>query len=264
MQVIRPFPRVPSLAVQRSRSGLAAEADPGAGCGPAAEDEEGCVPCRLARETHSPEQGPEALTRRVASGAALFRQGDRLQCLYAVRRGTFMLAMTTPAGREQVTAFRMQGELLGLDALSDDRHATSAIALQDAEVFPVALDALHELLAGDAALATGFRRLLGREMLRDQRRLLLLGTLGAEERVAAFLLNLSARSAESGGDATAVALPMTRSDIGNYLGLRLETVSRILHRFEKRGWLHLHRGGVTALRIDALKAFFPPGPKAAR
>ena len=217
-----------------------------------------CVPCLLARLSRSPGGKLELVGREVPAGHWLFREGEPLHFLYAVQHGAFRVSASAREGVEQVTAFRRSGELLGLDALADDRHATSAMALEDSEVVSVPYAGLREVFEAQPELAQAFWKLLSRELVRDKKRLLLLGTLKAEERVAAFLLNLSAQAAPAEGGQTELAMPMTRADIGSYLGLTLESVSRILHRFQARGLLELkHR----RLRIAApaqLRAFFAP------
>jgi CRP/FNR family transcriptional regulator len=161
-------------------------------------------------------------------------------------------------GVEQVTAFRGPGELLGLDALAEERHATSAMALEDAEVVSIPCAGLREVLAAQPELAHAFCRILSRELVRGKKRLLLLGTLTAEERVAAFLLNMAVRAAPGEDSATELPIPMTRADIGSYLGLTLESVSRILHRFQSRGLLELNHRRLRIVAPHALRAFFAP------
>lgn len=215
----------------------------------------GCVPCLLARLARSPGGKLELVSRELAAGQWLFREGEPLHFLYAVQQGAFRVSASARDEVEQVTAFRRSGELLGLDALAEDRHATSAMALEDSSVVSVPYAGLREVFETQPGIAEAFWKLLSRELVRDKKRLLLLGSLNAEERVAAFLLNLAAQVAP--GDSQAeLPLPMTRADIGSYLGLTLESVSRILHRFQDRGLLELkHR----RLRIAApadLRAFF--------
>jgi CRP/FNR family transcriptional regulator len=217
-----------------------------------------CVPCLLARLSRSPGGGLELVGRHVPAGAWIFREGEPLQFLYAVRHGSLRVSAMAREGLEQVTAFRGAGELLGLDAMADECHATSAVALEDCEVVSVPYTALLEVLALQPDLAQAFCRLLSRELVRGKKRLLLLGTLKAEERVAAFLLNMVVRIAPGEESPTELPIPMTRADIGSYLGLTLESVSRILHRFQARGWLELNHRRLRVVAPGALRAFFTP------
>lgn len=213
-----------------------------------------CVPCLVARLARSPRGGFDLVGRHAPAGTWVFREGEPLEFLYAVRRGSFRVSAMVREGLEQVTAFRGAGELLALDALADERHATSAMALEDSEVVSVPYDGLREALALQPDVAQAFRGLLGRELVRGQKRLLLLGTLKAEERVAAFLLNMAVRAAPHEDSTTELPIPMTRADIGSYLGLTLETVSRILHRFQSRGLLELNHKRLRIVAPAALRA----------
>lgn len=217
-----------------------------------------CVPCLLARLSRWPCSGLELVGRNAPAGTWVFRDGEPLQFLYAVRHGSFRVSAMGREGLEQVTAFRGAGELLGLDAIADERHATSAMALEDSEVVSIPYASLREVLAVQPDLAHAFCKLLSRELVRGKKRLLLLGTLKAEERVAAFLLNMAVRVAPGDDSATELAIPMTRTDIGSYLGLTLESVSRILHRFQSRGLLELNHRRLRIVAPDALRAFFSP------
>lgn len=219
-----------------------------------------CVPCLLARLARAPCAGLELVGRGVPAGSWVFREGEPLEFLYAVRHGSFRISAMAREGVEQVTAFRGPGELLGLDALAEERHATGAMALEDSQVVSIAYAGLREVLASQPALAQSFCRILSRELVRGKKRLLLLGTLRAEERVAAFLLNMAVLAAPGQEGATELPIPMTRADIGSYLGLTLESVSRILHRFQSRGLLELEHRRLRIVAPQALRAFFAPRP----
>ncbi len=163
---------------------------------------------------------------RVKKGTALYRAGDPLRSLYAIRIGSFKTSIVSVDGREQVTGFQIPGEMLGLDAISADEHACSAVALEDSEVCPMHFAQLEKLAQTLPSLQHNLNRLLSREIVRDHSMLMLLGNMNADERLAAFLLNLSQRLSARGYSGTRFVLKMRREEIGSYLGLRLETVCR--------------------------------------
>lgn len=188
----------------------------------------------------------------------LYRQGDPFRWIYSIRSGTFKTVASTPSGREQVTGFRMAGEFLGFDALAREEHVTTAVALEDSEVLaiPYARDG-WAAGSNDGVLADLLPRLLSREIVRDHKLMLLLGSgMSADQRLASFLLNLSGRMRARGYCATEFHLRMTRVDIGSYLGLNLETVSRTFTSFQQRGLLQVDGRHVRALDLEALGRFF--------
>lgn len=192
--------------------------------------------------------------RKVAKGATLFRIGDPFLHLYAIRLGHFKTSHLTPSGEEQVTGFQMAGELLGMDAISSDIHQCNALALEDSEVCEIPFDTLQGLLGDLPTLLRHFHRMMSQEITREQSVMLLLGNMQATQRFAAFLVNLSARYEARGYSATRFQLRMSREDIGNYLGLTIESVSRLLSRFRKEGWLAVSNRDVEVLQPARLKA----------
>ena len=137
------------------------------------------------------------------------------------------------AGEAQITGFQMAGELLGMDAISADRHHCDAVALEDSEVCEIPFAHLQDLFGQVPALLRHFHRIMSQEITREQNVMLLLGNMRAEQRFAVFLINLSARYAARGYSSTRFQLRMSREDIGNYLGLTIESISRLLSRFRK-------------------------------
>ena len=127
--------------------------------------------------------------RRVKVGQALYREGDRFQSLYAVRSGTFKSSLMLPDGREQVNAFFMAGEMMGLDGIAYGFHASSVTALEDAEVCVIPYALLTEMSAGKTDLQQLITRLMSQEILRENSIMMMLGSMAADERLAAFLLN---------------------------------------------------------------------------
>ena len=179
--------------------------------------------------------------RSVPRGDTLFRSGDAFQSLYAVRTGFFKTCVSSEDGRDQVTGFQMAGELLGLDGISTDAHTCDAVALEDSQVCIIPFHQLEDLSREVSDLQRQFHRIMSREIVRDHGVMLLLGSMRAEERLAAFLLNLTQRLHHRGFSASEVILRMTREEIGSYLGLKLETVSRTFSKFQDEGLLEVRQ-----------------------
>ena len=193
-----------------------------------------------------------ASRRSVPRGETLFRSGDSFDAMYAVRTGFFKTRVMSEDGREQVTGFQMAGELLGLDGICDSSHACDAVALEDSQVCVISYGQLEELSREFAELQRQFHRIMSREIVRDHTVMLLLGGMRAEERVAAFLLNLTQRLQTRGFSPSSLVLRMTREEIGTYLGLRLETVSRCFSKFQSEGVLQVKDRQIQILDHAAL------------
>jgi CRP/FNR family transcriptional regulator len=189
----------------------------------------------------------------VKRGDALFRAGDEFGSLYAVRMGFFKTTVLSEDGREQVTGFHMAGDLIGLDALGNERHACTAIALEDCEVCELPYHQIEKLAHQIPALTRHFYKLMSREIVRDQGIMMLLGNMRAEERLAAFLMNLSQRMSARGFSSTDFVLRMTREEIGSYLGMKLETVSRTFSRFQSEGWISVQGKQIEIVNLPAIK-----------
>lgn len=175
--------------------------------------------------------------RPLQRGEFVFRMGEGFHSIYAVRSGSVKTFVLTEDGREQVTGFHLPGELLGLDAISGEVHPCTARALETASLCEIPFDQLETLWAVIPALPRQLMRVMGKEILHDQTLLMLMSKKNAEERLAAYLLNLSMRFGRRGYSLRDYNLSMSRSDIGNYLGLAKETVSRLFTRFERDGLL---------------------------
>ncbi|HSR63847.1 MAG TPA: fumarate/nitrate reduction transcriptional regulator Fnr [Gammaproteobacteria bacterium] len=167
----------------------------------------------------------------LQQGAFLFRAGDPFRHLYAVRTGVIKLYLTTAAGDEQIIGFYFPGEILGLDAIDDRKHTCSAIALETSSCCKFSFDSLDKLCQSVDGLNAQMMRLMSRELSNENQLLLTLSKKNAEEKLATFLVTLSDRFRRLGYSATEFRLSMSRQDIGNYLGLTLETVSRVLNKF---------------------------------
>jgi CRP/FNR family transcriptional regulator len=191
--------------------------------------------------------------RRVTRGSYLYRVDDPFENLYAVRFGHFKTRQFSSEGDEQVTGFQMAGELLGWDAIGTDRHQCEAIALEDSEVCDIPFHGLEGLFAEMPKLLHHFHRLMSREITGKQSVMLLLGNMQGEQKMAAFLVNLSARYAARGYSSTHFQLRMSREDMGNFLGLTIESISRLLSKFKKQGLLHVDGRQLQILDIAALK-----------
>ena len=187
-------------------------------------------------------------------GAYLYRAGEHFQSIYAVRTGFFKTATLLNDGREQVTGFHMMGEIIGMDAISTDIHPCDAIALEDSEICEIHFSQLEQLSRNIPTLQRHLHRILSREIVRDHGIMLLLGSMKAEERLAAFLLNLSQRFAARGYSSNSFNLRMTREEIGSYLGLKLETVSRTFSKFQKDGLINVQNKSIELRDLVALKA----------
>jgi len=204
-----------------------------------------CLPVGLSADDVERLDRVVADRKSVPRGGALFRAGDAFTSLYAVRTGFFKTLVSSDDGRDQVTGFQMAGELLGLDGISHDRHACDAIALEDSQVCRILFARLEELSRDFSELQRQFHKIMSREIVRDQGVMLLLGSMRAEARLAAFVLNLTQRLRARGFSGSALILRMTREEIGSYLGLKLETVSRTFSKFQDDGLLevkqrHIH------------------------
>jgi len=191
--------------------------------------------------------------RKVKRGAPLFRNGEPFTALYAIRTGFFKTTVVTEDGRDQVTGFQMAGEILGLDGIVSERHTCNAVALEDAEVCTMPFDQIAALSREVTALQHNVHRIMSREIVREHGVMLLLGSMRAEERLAVFLLNLSQRFAARGYSSTEFHLRMTREEIGSYLGLKLETVSRTLSQFQAQGLVAVQNKHLRILKIDSLR-----------
>jgi CRP/FNR family transcriptional regulator len=196
-----------------------------------------CLPCELPTADVSRFGEIASAKRRVARGAPLFHAGDRFEYLHAVRSGAFKTLGVSRNGDEKVTGFHLAGEMLGLEAISAGCHAYTAVALEDSEVCAIPFAALEKLSLTVPALQHRLFQVISSDISRDQGLMLMLGSMSAEQRLAAFLLSLSRRYEHLGYSAQRFTLRMTREEIGNYLGLTLETVSRLFSRFQRDGLL---------------------------
>lgn len=198
-----------------------------------------CLPVGMNAKELDQLDGLVTNRRTVPRGDHLFRNGERFEALYAVRTGFFKTCVGSEDGRDQVTGFQMAGELLGLDGISSDNHHCDAVALEDSSVCVIPYGQLESLSREFTVLQQSFHKIMSREIVRDHGVMMLLGNMRAEERLAAFLLNLTQRLQARGFSASSLVLRMTREEIGSYLGLKLETVSRTFSKFQEDGLMEV-------------------------
>ena len=190
---------------------------------------------------------------RLRKGDTLYRAGAPFAALYAIRSGSLKTILLAEDGRDQVAGYHMPGEVVGLDGIGNDVHECQAVALEDSEVCTLPFDRIEEVAREYAAFQHKVHRHLSREIARQRSLMLLLGTMRADQRLAAFLLDLSERYQARGYSSSEFILRMTREEIGSYLGLKLETVSRLLSRLQQEGLIQVQGRVVKLLERSALK-----------
>ena len=213
-----------------------------------------CLPAGLAHDELERLDQIVNKKRPLKRGDYLYRAGGSLQSLYAVRTGFFKSCVMHDDGREQVAGFHMAGELLGMDGIGSGKHMCDTVSLEDSEVCEIPFNDLEKLSRDIPTLQQHFHRIMSREIARDYGVMLLLGSMRAEERLAAFLLNLSQRFAARGYSSKSFLLRMTRNEIGSYLGLKLETISRALSHFQTEGIIAVQNKSVEIKDPDRLRA----------
>ena len=217
-----------------------------------------CMPMGLSESELNRIDDLVAVRRKVKRGTPLFRNGEKFTNLFAIRTGFFKTSVASEDGRDQVTGFQMAGEVMGLDGIVNDFHTCDAIALEDAEVCVMPFDRIEELSREVNALQRHVHKIMSREIVRENGVMLLLGSMRAEERLAAFLLNLVQRLHARGFSQNELVLRMTREEIGSYLGLKLETVSRTFSKFAEDGIVEVKQRYVRIINPDALQDIVNP------
>ena len=191
--------------------------------------------------------------RRIKRGEHVYRAGDPFTALYAFRTGFFKSYVESEDGRTHITSFQMPGDVSGLDGIDTERHTQSLVALEDGEVCLIAYNQLESIGTRVAGFQHHLNRMMSREIVREQGLMMLLGTMRAESRVAAFVLGLAQRFAARGYSASEFNLRMTREEIGSYLGLKLETVSRLFSRFQEEGMIQVQGRAIKVIDHAALR-----------
>lgn len=183
----------------------------------------------------------------------LYRKGDSLNAMYAVRSGSIKTRVESPNGDEQIVGFHLPGELLGLDGFNEEGHTCTAIALETTSVCVLPMDKLELLCHDFTGLQHQMRNIMGKEVTEEHKMLLMLGKMRAEEKIATFLLSISKRMEERHWKATEFVLSMPRQDIANYLGLAVETVSRLFAHYQEEEIIQVDRRRISILDINRLK-----------
>ena len=196
--------------------------------------------------------------RKIKRGETLYHNGEKFSNLYAIRTGFFKTCITSEDGRDQVTGFQMAGEVIGLDGIVHDHHTCDAIALEDAEICAMPFAQIEDLSREVNSLQHHVHKIMSREIVREHGVMLLLGSMRAEERLAAFLLNLAQRLHARGFSKSELVLRMTREEIGSFLGLKLETISRTFSKFVDDGIVDVKQRHVHILNTQALQEIVNP------
>ena len=183
----------------------------------------------------------------------LYRTGDTFRSIFVVRAGSIKSFTLSKSGDQQITGFHLPGELIGLDGVGTDYHCCDTQALETTSVCQLPFGQLEELAANIPGLQRQLHRLMSREYVSEQHLLLQLGKMNAEQRLASFFVNLSVRSLQRGFSPTEFNLSMTRTNIGNYLGLAVETVSRQFTQFQEQKLINASRRHIEILNLDAVK-----------
>ncbi|URI05930.1 fumarate/nitrate reduction transcriptional regulator Fnr [Aquincola tertiaricarbonis] len=212
-----------------------------------------CLPVGLSAEDMARLDDAISERRPVLRGAAAFSAGDRFTALFAVRAGFFKTSITTAEGREQITGFQTTGELLGMDGIGTGAHSATASALEDSQICVIPFAELEDASRQSAELQRRVHRVMSREIVREQGVMLMLGGMRAEQRLAAFLLSLAKRLQARGFAPADMLLRMSREEIGNYLGMTIETVSRTFAKLRKDGVVAVDHREIRILRPDELQ-----------
>ncbi|MBK8186005.1 MAG: fumarate/nitrate reduction transcriptional regulator Fnr [Cellvibrio sp.] len=188
----------------------------------------------------------------LQKGDYLYRANDPFDSVFAVRSGAVKALTISDKGEEQVTGFYLPGEVVGLDGISENRYTNSVIALETSSICEIPFHRMEELSLKIPNLQRHFFQLMSREITQDQQMIILLSKSSAEERIASLLLSISNRNNRRQLSATAFRLPMSRTDIGNFLGLTIETVSRIFSRLQQQQIIEADKKEIRIINIEEL------------
>ena len=212
-----------------------------------------CLPISLLRNDINQLDQIVQRGRPLQKTDAIYYAGEDFKSVFAVRSGSFKIVCISSDGTEQIIGFYLPGEILGMDGIATNKHTNTAIALETSSVCEIPFHRLEELSVKLPNLQRRFFQIMGKEIATDQELISLLSKNSADEKMAFLLLSISQRNNQRGLSATEFYLPMSRSDIGNYLGLTIETVSRVLGRFHKSEIINLDKKHVIINNIDTLK-----------
>ncbi|PCK07844.1 MAG: Crp/Fnr family transcriptional regulator [Alteromonadaceae bacterium] len=183
----------------------------------------------------------------------LFRANDEFKSVYAVRSGSFKTYTLSASGEEQITGFYLPGEILGMDGLNNDFHSNSAVALETSAICEIPFTRMEEISLTIPALQRRFFQLMSKEIAGDQQLLSLISRNTADERIASFLLSISARNHQRQLSPTSFNLSMSRTELANYLGLTIETTSRVFSRLNKKGLIKVDKKQIEIIDMDNLR-----------
>lgn len=212
-----------------------------------------CLPIALQHDEVARLEDIVNRSKTIQKGYTIYRQDQEFSAVYAVRVGCVKTLRTTQDGKEQVTGFYFPGEIFGMDGISKNRHTNSAVALESGAFCEIPFDRLQELSSKLPSLQRHFFQLMSSEIAFDQQLITQLSKNSAEERMAALFLSISSRFAARNQSGLRFRLPMSRGDISNYLGLTVETVSRILTRMQQAEIINIDNKEVEILDIEKLR-----------
>jgi CRP/FNR family transcriptional regulator len=191
--------------------------------------------------------------KKIAEGNTLYRSQQTFKSIYAIKKGFFKSSMVTIDGKEQVTGFFMSGDIIGLDGISNNYHRLNSTAIEDSEVCVIPFDILERFSEKHPALLRQLHKIMSQRMINDQETMLLLGSMKADKKIATFLINLSDQLARRGQHANLFQLRMKREEIGSYLGLTLETVSRVLSKLQRKNLIKIQQKHVEIINDKELR-----------
>ncbi|MDF1691705.1 MAG: fumarate/nitrate reduction transcriptional regulator Fnr [Zhongshania sp.] len=212
-----------------------------------------CLPLALAQDEIVQLDEIVQRGRPLQKGQHLYRENDTFTSIFAVRSGAVKAYSVSDSGEEQVTGFYLPGEILGMDGIGHNRYASSALAMEVSAICEIPFANIEDLSGKLPNMQKHFFKLLSQEIVEDQRHITLVSKHTAEERLASLIVSISARNARRNLSPLKFRLPMSRTDIGNFLGLTIETVSRVFGRFAKQGLIEINKKELTVLDIEALK-----------
>ena len=212
-----------------------------------------CLPAGLDEDAVDRLDAAIRVRLRVKRKETLYRPGDRFTALYAIRLGTFKTLVLAEDGLEQITGYHLAGDILGADGFGDERHTSQAVALEDSEICVLPFHVIDRMSASVPALRHNLYRLAARDLCRDHAMMLLLGSRTAESRLTLFLLDVAERYRARGYSGHEFVLRMTREEIASFLGLKLETVSRLFSSLQEQGLLQVQGRAIKLLDLATLR-----------
>lgn len=216
-----------------------------------------CLPRGLSQEEIDNISEVVKAKKILQRGEFLYHEGDHFRGILAIKSGSAKLVASDPHGNEHILNILLPGELLGFDGLSDKKHNCSAIALETLSFCLLPADSMEELFQNVPSLTRELFRHTGEKLVEDKNQLVL-SKRPAEERLAYFLISLSERLKRRGFSPSEFKLSLTRQEIGNHLGLALETVSRLLTKFQQDGLIVVHNRLIEIKDLTALREILLP------